>query len=227
MLFRQLFDQTSWTFSYLLADEVSGEAVLIDSVKEQAPRDLQLLRELGLSLKYALDTHVHADHVTGLSALKDATGCQTGVSVHGGTCADLQLKEGDRLHFGQYELHVLETPGHTDGCLSFVCEDKVFTGDALMIRACGRTDFQQGDAGRLYDSITGKLFTLPEHTQVYPGHDYKGMTMTTIAEEKKLNPRLSKSRDAFVELMQHLKLAPPKRIDVAVPANLRCGRDAA
>ncbi|MDX8391927.1 MAG: MBL fold metallo-hydrolase [Mariprofundaceae bacterium] len=226
MLFRQLFDADTWTYTYLLADEQSREAVLIDPVSEQVERDMALTDELGLTLKYVLDTHVHADHVTGNGALRDRTGCQTGVSGRGGAdCADLQLKEGDVFTFGAYQIKVLETPGHTDGCLSFLCGDKVFSGDALFVRGCGRTDFQQGDAGELYDSITGKLYALPNTTWVYPGHDYRGMTVTTIGEEKKHNPRINLGREGFIELMGNLNLAQPKKIHEAVPANLACGQE--
>jgi len=224
MIFRQLFDQNTWTYTYLLADEASKEAVLIDPVIEKLERDLQLLDELGLSLKYVFDTHVHADHVTANGALRERTGCQTGVSEKGGAgCVSLQLKEGDQFNFGAYTIEVLETPGHTDGCLSFVCDNRVFTGDTLLIRGCGRTDFQQGDAGTLFDNITNKLYTLPDATWVYPGHDYHGMTRSNIGEEKAHNPRVSLGRDRFVAFMNDLNLAYPKRIHEAVPANLACG----
>lgn len=232
MLFRQLFDPESSTYTYLLADEDTREAVLIDSVLEQVDRDLGLIEDLGLKLVYALDTHVHADHVTGSSSLRERTGCTTVVSERAGvSCADRLVKEGDRIRFGAHELEVLETPGHTNGCLSFVTSDrrKVFTGDALLVRGTGRTDFQQGDAHELYRSITGKLFLLPDDALVYPGHDYKGRTATSIGEEKRLNPRLGhgKTEDDFVEIMSNLGLPYPKKIDVALPANLRCGSTSA
>jgi len=228
MLFRQLFDPESSTYTYLLADEETREAVIIDSVLEQVDRDLGLIEELGLKLVHALDTHVHADHVTGSSLLRERTGCTTVVSERAGvTCADRLVKEGDRIRFGGHELEVLETPGHTNGCSSFVTGDRrmVFTGDALLVRGTGRTDFQQGDARQLYRSITGKLFRLPDATLVYPGHDYKGRTATSIGEEKRHNPRLGagKPEEAFVEIMSNLGLPYPKKIDVALPANLRCG----
>ncbi|MDQ6988830.1 MAG: MBL fold metallo-hydrolase [Mariprofundaceae bacterium] len=224
MIFRQLFDHDTWTYTYLLADEKSKEAVLIDPVLEKTDRDLQLLEELGLTLKYALDTHVHADHITANGQLRERTGCQTAVSAKNEVdCIDLHLKDGDSLTFGALKLDVLETPGHTGGCLSFVCEDKVFTGDALMIRACGRTDFQQGDAATLYHSITQKLFQLGDDKQVYPGHDYKGMSSSTIAEEKEHNPRIRLGREGFIDFMEHLDLANPKKIHEAVPANMDCG----
>jgi len=225
MLFRQLFDQDTWTYTYLLADREGGEAVIIDPVDTQVDRDYKLINELGLKLVYGFDTHVHADHITGLGHLRDLTGCRAGVSVHGEVpCSDIELKEGDSFRFGKHQVNVIETPGHTNGCLSFLCEGKVMCGDALFIRGCGRTDFQQGDAGTLYDSITQKLFTLPDKTIVYPGHDYRGMLLSTIGEEKRLNPRLALSRDAFVEFMNNLDLPNPKRIHEAVPANLACGK---
>jgi len=227
MIFRQLFDQETCTYTYLLADESTGEAILIDPVLTQIERDIQLLGELGLALKYTLDTHVHADHITANGTLRERTGCQTGVSAKGKVaCVDLQLKEGDILNFGSHELEVLETPGHTDGCLSFVCANRVFTGDSLMIRGCGRTDFQQGDANTLYDSIVNKLYNLPDNTLVFPGHDYKGMLVTTVAEERAHNPRVSLGRHLFIELMENLNLPDPKKIHEAVPANQLCGQDA-
>ncbi len=226
MIFRQLFDEATWTYTYIVADETTKEALIIDAVLEKVERDLLLIKELGLTLKYAVDTHVHADHTTGAGLLRERTGCQTGVAASEGvSCADMALKEGDSLQFGEYALQVLETPGHTSGCLSFVCEDKVFTGDALFIRGCGRTDFQAGDADTLYTSITEKLFILSDETTVYPGHDYKGMMLSTIAEEKTHNPRVNLGREGFVDLMNNLNLAMPKRIHEAVPANQKCGLD--
>jgi len=224
MIFRQLFDADTSTYTYLLADESTHEAVLIDAVDTQVERDLKLLDELGLWLTHALETHVHADHITGAGQLREQTGCEVGVSAHGGVaCADLQLKEGDEIRFGNHVLQVLETPGHTDSCLTFHCEKMLFTGDSLMIRLCGRTDFQQGNAGRLFDSVTGKLFTLPDDTLVYPGHDYRGFTCSTIGEEKQFNARLTQPRDEFIQTMDNLNLPMPKRIKEAVPANLQCG----
>jgi len=225
MLFRQLFDEETWTYTYLTADEETREAVLIDTVNTQLDRDTKLLEELGLKLMYAIDTHVHADHITGLGGLRERTGCKTGVSANGKVdCIDMNLKEGDILTFGNHTLHVLETPGHTDTCLSFVCENMVFTGDSLLIRGCGRSDFQQGDAGKLYDSITQKLYTLPDDTHIYPGHDYRGMAQSTVGEEKLYNPRVNLGRQGFTEFMHHLKLPIPKKMHEAVPANLACGQ---
>lgn len=228
MLFRQLFDLESSTYTYLLADEATREAVLIDPVKEQLERDITLLRELGLTLRYALDTHVHADHVTALGALREATGCRTALSQRAGVgCADLEMKTGARIEFGQHALEVRETPGHTSGCLTYVLDDRTmaFTGDALLVRGTGRTDFQEGDARTLYRSVHSQIFALPDDCLVYPAHDYKGRTVTSVGEEKTWNPRLGggKTVEEFVEIMSKLDLAYPKKIDVALPANLQCG----
>ncbi len=234
MIFRQLFDTESSTYTYLLADESTHEAILIDPVRELVDRDAQLLDELGLTLVYALDTHVHADHITGAGMLRARTGCKTVVSAEAGApCADLRLDDGATLEVGVIRLKALHTPGHTSGDMTYVVTDaeapdapaRAFTGDALLIRGCGRTDFQQGDAKTLYASVHEKLFTLPEETLVYPAHDYKGRTMSTVAEEKEHNPRLGggKTIDEFVKIMDELNLSQPKKIDVAVPANLQCG----
>jgi sulfur dioxygenase len=226
MLFRQLFDAETCTFTYLLADEYSHEAVLIDSVIEQSERDTQLIRDLDLTLKYLIETHVHADHVTAVACLKEAFPHAKSVynACAGVDAPDVLVKDGDTLQFGRHRLKVIHTPGHTDACTSFLIDDKVFTGDALLIRGCGRTDFQQGDPGKLYDGITSKIFTLPDHYVIYPGHDYNGFINSTVGEEKTLNPRLAgKSRAQFVALMNGLKIPYPKKIDVALPANLKCG----
>jgi glyoxylase-like metal-dependent hydrolase (beta-lactamase superfamily II) len=225
MIFRQLFDQDSWTYTYLLADEGSREAVLVDSVDTQVERDLHLLDELGLILKYCLETHVHADHVTGAHKLREHTGCQTAVSTHAQVeCADIHLSDGDVIKIGGIEIKALETPGHTNTCLSYHTHNMVFTGDALLIRGCGRTDFQSGNPGQLYDSIIQKLFTLAEGTLVFPGHDYRGFSMSTIGEEKRYNPRLALDREAFIEHMNSLVLDNPRKMDLAVPANRHCGK---
>lgn len=225
MIFRQLYDLESSTYTYLLADDCTKEAVLIDPVKEQIERDLKLIQELGLKLVTVLDTHVHADHITAAGQLRNRTGCKTGLSArYDVTCADLMLNQGDVVRIGeQVHIRVLETPGHTNGCLTYQCEDMVFTGDALLVRGCGRTDFQNGSARTLYESVTGKLFTLPDSTRVYPAHDYRGHMLSTIGEEKRLNPRLTKTREDFEAFMANLKLTFPKKIMEAVPANQACG----
>ncbi len=225
MLFRQLFDAATSTYTYLLADPETKQAVLIDSVIEQVDRDAALIAELGLQLTHVLETHVHADHVTGAAMLKKRLGAKTVVGERSGMpFADVLAKQGDVIRFGRYGVEVRETPGHTNGCLSYVTLDQkmVFTGDALLIRGTGRTDFQQGDAHLLYRGIVEQIFTLPDETLVYPGHDYKGRTVSTVGEEKKFNPRLGagKTESEFVEIMHKLVLAKPARIDIAVPANL-------
>ena len=224
--FRQLFDCETFTYTYLLWDLDTKEGVIIDPVREQFERDLRLVVELGIQLVYALDTHVHADHVTSLGILREALGLHTAVGEPSGVpCADILLKDDDALQFGKLLLTALSTPGHTDACTSFRVEDMVFTGDALFIRGCGRTDFQQGDPVRLYRSITEKLYTLPDDTLVYPGHDYKGELVSTIGEEKQHNPRVSSRQTevGFATVMNALNLPRPKHIDEAVPANLGCG----
>jgi len=225
MLFRQLFDAASSTYSYLLASRRGGEALIIDPVLEQVERYLQLLRELDLKLVKAVDTHLHADHLTGLGALRDRTQCITVMSEQSRVdVVSMRVADGDRLRIEGVELEVLYTPGHTDDSCSFRMADRVFTGDTLLIRGTGRTDFQNGDARAQYQSIFGRLLQLPEETLVYPGHDYKGDTVSTIGEERRCNPRLQvKSADEYVELMGNLKLASPKMMDVAVPANMKVG----
>jgi sulfur dioxygenase len=229
MLFRQLFEPETSTYTYLLADPETKDAVLIDPVKETMERDLAIVNELGLTLRYVLETHVHADHVTAAGELRQLTGAKSVVSRHGGApCADVLVDDGDAIRFGKHALEVRATPGHTNGCVTYVTDDKkaAFTGDALLIRGTGRTDFQQGDARQLYRSVTEKVFTLPDETLIYPGHDYKGRTVTSVGEEKAFNPRLAgKTEEQFVKIMAELKLAEPKKIKVAVPANLRCGLD--
>lgn len=228
MLFRQLFDRESSTYSYLVASRPGGEALLIDPVKEEVPRYLQLIRELDLRLVHAVDTHVHADHVTALGDLREATACSSIMGAESKAhCVSRTVSDGEILRVDGLELRASYTPGHTDDSYSFVMDDRVFTGDTLLIRGTGRTDFQNGDPRAQYESLFGKLLTLPEETLVYPAHDYKGWTVSTIGEERRHNPRLQvTSADEYVALMQSLKLPHPKLMDVAVPANLACGRAA-
>ena len=226
MIFRQLFEPVSSTFTYLLADPETREAVLIDPVVEEVETYVKLLGELGLTLAYTLETHVHADHVTAGALLRERLGSRTVVQADAGApCADVRVRDGDHVRVGVVDLEVRETPGHTDGCVSYVGADRVFTGDALLIGGCGRTDFQQGNAGTLYDSLHHQIFTLPPDTLVYPGHDYKGRTVSTVKEELASNARLGggRTREQFVALMADLHLAYPKQIARAVPANQRCG----
>ncbi len=222
-------DPTSSTLTYLLGDRETGAAVLIDPVFEQAERDSALFEELDLELKYTLDTHVHADHITAAWLLKQMHGSRIAISAAAeADCADIALRPGDRLSFGQRSLEARATPGHTSGCMSYVLDDRsrVFTGDALLIRGSGRTDFQQGNARTLFRSVHEQLFTLPDECIVYPAHDYRGLTASSIGEEKRFNPRLGGERneDDFEELMANLGLAHPGQIDQAVPANQVCGR---
>jgi sulfur dioxygenase len=232
MIFRQLFDPQSSTYSYLLGDkqgdERSGEALLIDPVFEQARRDRALIAELGLTLRTTLETHVHADHVTGAWLLKQRLGSRIALgALSGAAGADVALVHGDRVPFGTRYLEARETPGHTNGCMTYVLDDEsmAFTGDALLVRGCGRTDFQQGSARNLYRSVHSQIFTLPPQCLLYPGHDYRGLTVTSVDEERRLNPRLGSGigEADFTGYMNNLGLPHPKQIDVAVPANLRCG----
>ncbi|TIR14893.1 MAG: MBL fold metallo-hydrolase [Mesorhizobium sp.] len=225
MIFRQLFDSVSGTYSYLLASRRGGEALIIDPVLEKVERYLQLVNELDLRLVKAVDTHLHADHITGLGALRDRTHCVTVMGEQ--TKADvvsMRLADGDKLGIEGLALDVIYTPGHTDDSYSFVLPDRVFTGDTLLIRGTGRTDFQNGDPRQQYESIFGRLLKLPDETLIFPAHDYKGETVSTIGEEKAFNPRLQvKSVDEYVNIMNNLNLANPKMMDVAVPANMRVG----
>ncbi len=229
MIFRQLLDPQSSTYTYLLADSGTREALIIDPVYERARRDLALLNELELRLLYSLETHVHADHVTGASLLRKRTGSEIVFSAKSGAeGANRYIDHGETVGFGGRYLEVRATPGHTGGCLTFVLDDRsvAFTGDCLLIRGCGRTDFQGGDSHAMYRSIHEQIFELPETCLLYPGHDYRGLTVTSVAEEKRFNPRLGGdlSEDDFAVYMRNLGLAHPKMIDVAVPANLKCGR---
>lgn len=229
LLFRQLFDADTGTFTYLLVDVPSGEAVLIDSVFEQHNRDLSLIRELGITLVASIDTHVHADHITGSWLMHQATGCAIGLSeVARAENVTLTLAHGHRIHFGGRYLEVRSTPGHTDGCLTFVLDDQsmAFTGDALLVRGCGRCDFQQGNAHTLWRSITQQIFSLPDACLLYPGHDYTGRTVTSVAEEKAFNARLggTASERDFVGHMDNMTLPHPHKIAEALPGNLRSGK---
>ena len=225
MIFRQLFDNTSSTYTYLMAERQGGEALLIDPVQENTAQYVRLIEELDLKLVKAVDTHIHADHVTALGALQNQTGCITAMgAMSRAECVSVHFHEGDKLSADNLHLDILYTPGHTDDSYSFLLPDRVFTGDTLLIRGTGRTDFQNGDPAAQYDSLFDKLLTLPEDTLVYPAHDYNGMTVSTIGEEKRYNPRLQvSSRQAYVDLMNGLELDPPRLMDIAVPANLACG----
>ncbi len=226
MLFRQLFDYDSWTYTYLIADPTTRDAVLVDPVLEQVDRDLKLLNELDLTLRYGLETHIHADHVTGTGKLRELTGCQGVVPENAqAACADRFIKDGEVLQVGNLSIQTIATLGHTDSHNAYLVGDRLLTGDSLFIRGCGRTDFQSGDAGLMYDHVTQRLFTLPDETWVYPGHDYRGQTISTIGEEKRFNPRfVGQDRDSFIKLMANLDLPNPKKIMEAVPANERCGQ---
>lgn len=226
LIFFQLFEPESSTYTYLIGDKETNHAALIDPVKETFDRDLQFVNELGLKVVYVLDTHVHADHITSAGEIRKRTGAKIALSKEAGvSTADLALEDGQELPLGKKTIRVIATPGHTNSCLSFYFEGMVFTGDTLLIRGTGRTDFQQGSAEKLYESIHGKLFRLPKDTIVYPGHDYKGMTASTIELEMKFNPRLGggKSKEDFIKIMAELKLAHPKKIAESVPANLVSG----
>ncbi|WP_416223485.1 MBL fold metallo-hydrolase [Synechococcus sp. CBW1107] len=229
LLFRQLFDGDTGTFTYLLADVPSRKGVIIDTVFEQHGRDLALIRELGIDLVASIDTHAHADHVTGSWLMREATGCAIGLAAAArAENVTLPLSHGDRVAFGSRTLEVRATPGHTDGCISFVLDDQsmAFTGDALLVRGCGRCDFQQGNAHTLWNSITEQLLTLPESCMLYPGHDYTGRSVTSVAEEKAFNARLggNASERDFVGHMENMKLPHPHKIAEALPGNMRSGK---
>jgi glyoxylase-like metal-dependent hydrolase (beta-lactamase superfamily II)/rhodanese-related sulfurtransferase len=225
MIFRQLFDSVSGTYSYLLASRAGGEALILDPVLEKADRYCQLLRELDLRLVKAVDTHLHADHVTGLGELRDRTQCITIMGEQSkADVVSMRVSDGDRVTIEGLSLDVMYTPGHTDDSYSYLMGDRVFTGDTLLIRGTGRTDFQNGSSRAQYESIFNRLLRLPDETMVYPAHDYKGDTVSTIGEERRYNPRLQvRSVDEYIELMANLKLPNPKMMDVAVPANMHVG----
>jgi sulfur dioxygenase len=232
MLFRQLFDAESSTYTYLLASRAGGEALIIDPVKTHLAQYLRIIRELDLELVRAIDTHTHADHITALGALEDATDCVTTMGeLSAALCVAERVRDGDVLDVDGIRLRAIYTPGHTDESFSFVLDPDrpraVFTGDVLLIRGTGRTDFQNGDPAKSYDSIVNKLFRLPDDTCLYPAHDYKGETCSSIGEERRHNPRIAgKSLAEYTAIMQSLNLPRPVQMDIAIPANLRCGRDA-
>lgn len=234
LLFRQLFEKESSTYTYLLADvgHPDKPALLIDPVDRMVDRDLGLVKDLGLKLVYAMNTHCHADHITGTGLLKMKNpGVKSIIAESSGAIADAYLEPGDKVYFGNLFLEVRATPGHTAGCVTYVTGEgddqpnprMAFTGDALLIRGCGRTDFQGGSSSLLYHSVHSQIFSLPGDTLIYPAHDYKGFTVSTVEEESKFNPRLTKSEEEFKKIMENLNLPYPKMIDVAVPANLVCG----
>jgi sulfur dioxygenase len=226
MIFEQFFEPDSSTFTYLLGCEHTRQAVLIDTVECDVEKYVAALRKHGLTLVYTLETHVHADHVTAADSLRKRLGSKSVVHRDAGAmCGDLLVTDGIHVQVGSLDIEVRYTPGHTNGCVSYYVGDRIFTGDALLIGGCGRTDFQQGNAGQLYDSIHKQIFSLPDKTLIYPGHDYNGNTVSTVGQEKRENKRLGgqKSRQEFVEIMANLKLAYPKQIDIALPANQACG----
>ncbi|MBN20291.1 MAG: Zn-dependent hydrolase [Bdellovibrionaceae bacterium] len=228
MIFKQLFDEQSSTYTYLLGNEKTGNCVIIDPVLECFDRDLALLHQYQWSLQWVLETHIHADHITSASRLKKETGAKVGLGVATQVAqADRLFEENDRLEFDGISLEVRMTPGHTSGCVSYCSHDRIFTGDALLIQGCGRTDFQEGNAHTLFHSVREKIFSLPDETLVFPAHDYQGRTSSTIGDQKRNNPRLKleNSESEFVEIMKKLKLPLPKKIQIAVPANLNLGEE--
>lgn len=224
MIFKQLFDNDTSTLTYILADALTREAVIIDPVYGQAKRDLAALEALGATLKYIAETHVHADHITGARALKEATNAKFVSGKNSGlTCGDILIDEGEVMHFGNEVLYAIATPGHTSGCTTYRWRNRIFTGDTLLIDACGRTDFQQGDSEKLYDSIQ-KILSYPDEFLIYPGHDYNGRRVSSIAQEKGINPYIvGVTKEQFIEKMEQLNLPKPAKIDIAVPANEYCG----
>ncbi|MCW8899589.1 MAG: MBL fold metallo-hydrolase [Gammaproteobacteria bacterium] len=226
MFIRQLFDRESSTYTYIVADEKTSEAAIIDPVKEQLDRDVTLIKQLGLKLKYVLETHVHADHITSSGKLREKFSAQ--IVLHensGAACADLLIKDNATLKLGNVEIKALHTPGHTNADISYAIDGYVFTGDALLVRDCGRTDFQLGDSSTLYNSIKNKIFSLDDATIIYPAHDYSGFTASTVREEKLFNQRLGngKTEEEFIEIMANLDLSLPKKIKESVPGNTNCG----
>lgn len=227
MIFKQFFEPESSTYTYMLGCIVTKQAVLIDTVASEVDTYIEELEKYDLKLLYTLETHVHADHITGADFLRKKLGSKSVMHRDAGAmCADLLVTNGIHLKIGSIDIEVRYTPGHTNGCVSYFCNDRIFTGDALLIGGCGRTDFQLGDPGQLYDSIQNQIFQLPDDTLIYPGHDYNGNTETTVGHEKKYNSRIgnNKSREEFIDLMSKLKLAYPKQIDKALPANQACGQ---
>lgn len=226
MKIRQLFDYDTWTYTYLVWDETTKEAAVIDSVAEQVERDIRHIEELGLNVKYLLETHIHADHITGAGPIRKHT--KGLIVVHknsGSECADILANEGDVFNLGEQSIRVLHTPGHTNNDITYLIDGAAFTGDTLFVRDCGRTDFQLGSNEDMYHSLTQKLFKLPPETQVFPAHDYKGFSQSTIGEEIEYNNRVGngKSYEDFSTIMNAMNLPNPKKIDIAVPGNMRCG----
>lgn len=224
-MFRQLFDSESSTLTYLIVDDVTREAVLIDPVLNNIESYIELIKELNCQLKYSIETHVHADHITASGTLRERFKIKTAVSEQcSPTLADINLNDGDVLTVGTQKITVIATPGHTPGSSCFLWGDRLFTGDTLFINGCGRTDFQNGSSASLYESITNKIFTLPDETLIYPGHDYNGRRVSCVAQEKLINPRLAgKTLQEFIEIMANLNLPKTRLMDVAIPANRRCG----
>lgn len=226
MFVRQLFDRETSTYTYIIADEKKAEAAIIDPVKEQFARDVKLVKQLGFTLKYVLETHVHADHITSSGQLRKEFNAKVALHENSGArCADILLKDNDVITLGDLEIKALHTPGHTNADISYAVDGFVFTGDALLVRDCGRTDFQLGDSSTLFNSITKKIFGLGDDTIIYPGHDYNGFTASTVKEEKLYNHRLGdgKTEEEFIEIMENLDLALPKKIKESVPGNINCG----
>jgi len=227
MIFKQFFDTETSTFTYLLGCEKTKQAVLIDTVDANIEQYISELNKHNLELLYTLETHLHADHITAADALRQRLGCKSVIHRDAGaSCGDLKITNGVRIKVGEFDIEVLYTPGHTNGCVSYLVNDMVFTGDALLINGCGRTDFQMGDSSQLFDSIHEKIFTLPHETLVYPGHDYNGNTVSSVGKEYLTNVRIKNgvSKESFIELMSNLKLSYPLKIDVALPANKECGQ---